>query len=187
MRASVPDGDLGVIIEAAVTEKLERLEARRFAATDRPRQDLSKVDTSPASRRIPAAVRRAVHERDGGRCRYVDADGRRCPARDHLEYHHLRPFGFGGDHRLENVRLMCRAHNAYLAERDFGRAATGRFKPRGHPANGAQTRAPAGPAAAGSSGPQAVRSSGPQAVGSSGPRAVESSEPRAAASSGPSP
>ena len=31
MRSKVPDGDLAAIIEEAVTEKLERLEARRFA------------------------------------------------------------------------------------------------------------------------------------------------------------
>ena len=123
MRSQVPDGDLGAIIEAAVTEKLERLEARRFAATTRPRKDLSTTDTSPFSRRIPAAVRRAVHERDGGRCRYVDASGRRCSERHRLEYHHLHPFGLGGDHRPENIRLMCAQHNAYLAEHDYGRQA----------------------------------------------------------------
>ncbi|HEY8233284.1 MAG TPA: hypothetical protein VIJ10_11535, partial [Vicinamibacteria bacterium] len=33
LRSEVPDGDLGAVIERAVTEKLERLEARRFAKT----------------------------------------------------------------------------------------------------------------------------------------------------------
>ena len=33
MRSKVPDGDLAAIIEEAVTEKLERLEPRRFGAT----------------------------------------------------------------------------------------------------------------------------------------------------------
>jgi hypothetical protein len=128
MRSQVPDGDLGAVIEAAVTEKLERLEARRFAATPRPRKELSATDTSPSSRRIPAAVRRAVHERDGGRCRYVDASGRRCEARHHLEYHHIHPFGLGGDHRPDNIRLMCAQHNAYQAEHDYGREAMTRFR-----------------------------------------------------------
>jgi hypothetical protein len=128
MRSQVADGDLGAIIEAAVTEKLERLEARRFATTSRPRKDLSTTDTSPSSRCIPAAVRRAVHERDGGRCRYVDASGRRCEARHHLEYHHIHPFGLGGDHRPDNIRLMCAQHNAYLAEHDYGREAMTRFR-----------------------------------------------------------
>jgi 5-methylcytosine-specific restriction endonuclease McrA len=127
MRAQVPDGDLGAIIEAAVTEKLERLEARRFASSRHPRKDLSKTDTSPVSRHIPAPVRRAVRERDEGRCRYVDAVGRRCEQRDRLEYHHRHPFGMGGDHRPQNIRLMCRAHNRYLAEHDYGREAMARF------------------------------------------------------------
>jgi hypothetical protein len=128
MRPQVPDGDLGAIIEAAVTETLERLEAHRFAATRRPRKSLAQTDTLPASRHVPTAVRRAVRERDGNRCRYVDASGRRCEERHHLEYHHFHPFGLGGGHRPENIRLMCRAHNAYLAERDYGRESMARSR-----------------------------------------------------------
>jgi hypothetical protein len=80
MRSSVPDGDLAAIVEQAVTEKLERLEARRFARTRAPRKALSGTETSPRTRHIPAAVRRAVHERDGGRCGYTDPAPRQ---RDH--------------------------------------------------------------------------------------------------------
>jgi 5-methylcytosine-specific restriction endonuclease McrA len=119
----VPDGDLAAIIEQAVTEKLERLEARRFAKTSAPRRGLADSDTSPSSRHIPAAVRRAVHERDAGRCRFVDEQGRRCTARDRLEFHHRHPFAHGGDHSLAGIALMCRAHNHYLAEIDYGREA----------------------------------------------------------------
>jgi 5-methylcytosine-specific restriction endonuclease McrA len=142
MRSSVPDGDLAAIIEEAVTEKLERLESRRFARTRTPRKALSAHDmsgskptpsagsespslrhTPAATRHIPAAVKRAVYERDGGRCRYVDAQGRRCTAREGLEFHHRRPFGHGGDHSAENISLACRAHNRYIAEVDYGRTA----------------------------------------------------------------
>jgi hypothetical protein len=105
MRSRVPDGDLGAVIEAAVTEKLERLEARRFASVRNPRRHLSTSDASPSSRHVPSAVRRAVRERDGSRCRYVDRSGRRCEERDRLEYHHRHPFGFGGDHDPQNVLL----------------------------------------------------------------------------------
>jgi hypothetical protein len=128
MRSEVPDGDLAAIIERAVSEKLERLEARRFAKTSAPRKRLSDTDTSPASRHIPAAVRRAVRERDGNRCRYVDAQGRRCSARDRLEFHHRHPFGMGGDHSPGNVHLLCERHNSYLAEHDYGRTAINRHR-----------------------------------------------------------
>jgi 5-methylcytosine-specific restriction endonuclease McrA len=136
-------GDLAAVIEQAITEKLERLEARRFARTKGPRKGTAESNTppssrhspagthpdpSPSSRHIPAAIRCAVHKRDGGRCRYVDDQGRRCPAHDHLEYHHRQPFGLGGEHSMANLRLMCRAHNAYLAECDYGKEAMARHR-----------------------------------------------------------
>jgi 5-methylcytosine-specific restriction endonuclease McrA len=123
MRSSVPDGDLADVIEAAVTEKLERPEARRFARTKAPRKGRAEAQVKPSSRHIPAAVRRAVYERDGNRCRFVDEQGRRCTARDALEYHHRHPFGLGGDHSADGISLLCRTHNQHLAEVDFGRRA----------------------------------------------------------------
>jgi hypothetical protein len=128
MRSEAPDGDLATIIDRAVTEKLERLEARRYARVSAPRKGLGDTDTSPVSRHIPAAVRRSVRERDGDRCRYVDPQGQRCSARDRLELHHRHPFGMGGDHSPENVSLLCPTHNRYLAERDYGHAAISRHR-----------------------------------------------------------
>lgn len=131
LRSSVPDGDLARIIEIAVTEKLERVEARRFAKTRAPRKGLAETDTLPSSRHIPAAVRRAVHERDGDRCAYRDKHGRRYAKRHDLEFHHKQPFARGGDHRPANLTLMCRAHNTLLAEQDYGEDVMARFRAAG--------------------------------------------------------
>ena len=131
MRSSVPDGDLGAILELAVTEKLQRLEARRFALTQAPRKTLSQSQTSPITRQIPAAVKPAVYERDGGRCRYEDEQGRRCTARQGLEFHHRRPFGQGGDDSVGNIALACKCHNGYLAEVDYGLEAIARHRRSG--------------------------------------------------------
>jgi hypothetical protein len=87
LRALMPDGDITSIIEDAVTEKLERLESKRHGKTNAPRKDLEETDTSASSRYIPAPVRRAVFERDGGQCSVVDEGGRRCTERRHLEFH----------------------------------------------------------------------------------------------------
>jgi hypothetical protein len=124
-------GDLAEVIEAAVTEKLERLEAKRYAETKTPRKSLDETDTSPKSRYIPAAVRRAVRKRDGDRCRFVNEEGRRCTERRRLEFHHHDPFGRGGDHDPDNVSLMCHRHNAYLAERDYGKNVFVRYRRNG--------------------------------------------------------
>jgi 5-methylcytosine-specific restriction endonuclease McrA len=128
MRSSVNDGDLAAIIEDAVTEKLERLEAKRFGKTKAPRKSLEETDTSPSSRYIPAPVKRAVYERDLGQCCYVDEGGRRCTERNRLEFHHDSPYGRGGNHNPENVRLLCRTHNLYLAERDYGKEVMERYR-----------------------------------------------------------
>jgi hypothetical protein len=112
---------LAEVIEVAVTEKLERLESKRYGEAKRPRKTLEQTDTSPRSRYIPAPVRRAVRKRDGNQCRFVNEHGRRCTERQGLEFHHRDPFGRGGDHNHDNITLMCRAHNIYLAERDYGK------------------------------------------------------------------
>ena len=48
-------------------------------------------------------MKRAVHERNGGACGYVDEQGRRCSERVRLEFHHRYPFGRGGDHFLSDA------------------------------------------------------------------------------------
>jgi 5-methylcytosine-specific restriction endonuclease McrA len=107
MCGSVPDGDLAPIIEVAVAEKLERLEAKRFGRTKAPKKSVEESETSPSSRYIPAPVRRAVSERDGNQCAFVDARGKRCSERSQLQFHHKEPFARGGDHSPENIQLMC--------------------------------------------------------------------------------
>ena len=120
LSALMPGADLASVVEAAVTEKLERLEAKRFGKTKKPRKSLEQADTSPGSRYVPAPVRRVVYERDGRQCTYV-SEGQRCTAREGLEYHHHDPYGLGGDCSADNVSLMCTTHNALMAERDFGK------------------------------------------------------------------
>jgi len=72
------------------------------------------------SRHIPNAVKREVAARDGERCSYVSPSGRRCEEVRYLEYHHEVAFAKGGSHEASNISLLCRAHNALLAEREFG-------------------------------------------------------------------
>ena len=123
--------DLAAVIEAAVTEKLERLEAKRYAETKSPRKTLQQTDTSPKSRYIPAAVRRFVRKRDGRQCRFVNEQDRRCTERRWLEFHHHDPFGRGGDHDPVKMSLMCRRHNAYLAEREYGKEVMNGYRRNG--------------------------------------------------------
>jgi len=123
--------DLAAVIEVAVTEKLERLESKRYAETKTPRKTLEQSDTSPRSRYVPAPVKRAVRARDANQCRFVNEQGRRCTEQRGLEFHHHDPFGRGGDHNIENVSLTCRVHNTYLAERDYGKDVMKKYRGNG--------------------------------------------------------
>ena len=71
------------------------------------------------TRYIPADVRREVFLRDEGRCTFVSKDGRRCDETVGLHLDHIRMFCRGGEGSLENLRLMCKNHNIYLAEENL--------------------------------------------------------------------
>lgn len=77
-----------------------------------------------APRRTPVsrAARRAVLERDGLGCSWVDAEGHRCDSTAWLEVDHHQPVARGGGSDPGNLRLLCRAHNRLAAERAYGRS-----------------------------------------------------------------
>jgi hypothetical protein len=75
---------------------------------------------SARSRYISRSVRRAVAERDGQQCTFVSSEGKRCPSRTRLEFHHLEPHARGGPATVSNVTLRCKAHHSEQTDRDFG-------------------------------------------------------------------
>jgi hypothetical protein len=117
LRHAIPDGDAGAIFDRALTVLLENLTKSKFAATDHPR---ASQPPTPGSRHIPAEVKRKVWIRDGGRCAFVSASGKRCGERGFLEFHHIVPYAAGGEATIENISLRCKVHNGHEAELFFG-------------------------------------------------------------------
>jgi hypothetical protein len=115
---AVPSGELPAVLDRALDALIEKLERRKFAACSRsgPRRQ----QQAPAGRYIPADVRRTVWERDGGQCTFVSTAGQRCPARTRLEFDHILEVARGGQATVAGLRLRCRGHNLYQAERTFG-------------------------------------------------------------------
>jgi len=116
LRHSVPDGDLAAIVERALTLLLRETERTKCASASKLRQT---SEITASGRHVPAAVKRAVWSRDGGRCAFVGSDGR-CGEAAFVEFHHVVPFAAGGPTTAENLELRCRAHNAYEAALQFG-------------------------------------------------------------------
>jgi hypothetical protein len=121
MRHRNPSGDLAEIIDRACDALLAVIEREKFAATSRPRAKGARPESQDTSY-IPADVKRAVHERDGEHCTFVSAAGVRCTERGHLEFDHIDPEAHGGLPTVDNVRLLCSAHNQYEAARKLGTA-----------------------------------------------------------------
>ena len=113
---AIPSGDLALMLRRALTQLVEREEKRLFAACCRTRPRRG----APKGRYVPAEVRREVWLRDGGRCAFTSGSGTRCPSRTRIEFDHVTPVSKGGESTTANLRLCCRAHNQFEAERALG-------------------------------------------------------------------
>jgi hypothetical protein len=134
LRHAVPSGNAAVILNRALTLLVDDLEKKRFAETSRPRPDQT---ARPGSRHVPAAVRREVWRRDGGRCAFV---GARSLSRDDIsrvssayalsgfgairavalaKADHVEPYWVGGPATVDNIQVRCAAHNHYEAQLFF--------------------------------------------------------------------
>jgi hypothetical protein len=116
---AVPTGAVAAFIAGLPSPSVDRLLAshdpRRFGRRDW----------------IPVAVRRAVLERDGGRCRA-------CSTTTDLRIDHVYPYSLGGNSDIENLQTLCRRCNGVkwtrilsLSELRLLVGATG--KPSGRP------------------------------------------------------
>ena len=107
---------LDLFIEKCCPKKRqERREKRK--KTETGVQQVAKI-----SRHIPAKVRDEVFIRDKHQCTYVSEDGVRCECKHNLHVDHIKAFALGGDHKPENLRLLCQAHNLLVAKQVFGEA-----------------------------------------------------------------
>lgn len=145
----LPHGDLAEVLREAVSCAIEKHGKRRGAVKPaRERKPVERKARRPGEREpIPAAVKRAVWERDGGRCTYVSAEGRRCESRWQLEYDHVEAAALGGPSTIDGLRLRCRPHNALHAEETFGREHMARFRHGARPSETNHERTIAGESA----------------------------------------
>jgi hypothetical protein len=81
----------------------------------------SAAETARHRRALRRAVVREVVARDGRQCTFIGSDGQRCAARSHLQFHHDKPWALKGADTFDNVRLLCRAHNLLVTERELGK------------------------------------------------------------------
>ena len=119
LRHQVPSGDLAEVLDRALDALLDKVEGRKFGKTRAPRAAKACAD----GLYVPRAARRLAVARDGVQCSFVAQDGRRCEETGFLELDHVVPVSRGGSASADGVRVLCRAHNQFEAERILGREA----------------------------------------------------------------
>ena len=123
---SHPGAEAEAILEAGLDLLIERA-AKRKGIVAKPRKPPTSVAGARPSvgpegneageRAIPAAVRREVWIRDGGRCQWPTSDGGVCGSTCRVQFDHIVPVARGGKATVANLRLACAGHNNLAARR----------------------------------------------------------------------
>ncbi len=136
-----PEGRNGVVIGRAIRQTLKNEEAKRKQNGTEPKRD-AKAPKKPAEppvespggqaktqqnealvfgaqrntrRQISLKKKREVYSRAADQCQYVSPEGVRCQSRYGTQIEHSLPIAFGGTNELDNLEILCRAHNGYRA------------------------------------------------------------------------
>ncbi len=66
---------------------------------------------SAGTTKLTIALKRKIHHNLKSQCSHIDQSGERCPARRHLDVHHIIPKSQGGSDNEENLTLLCSGHH----------------------------------------------------------------------------
>jgi Domain of unknown function (DUF222) len=111
-RSHIEDGD------AISTATLQMISCNATISTMLHDVNGTILNVGRRTRKLSAALRRAVRERDRHRCRYPGCESRRVDA------HHIRYWSNGGETRLGNLISLCKAHHHLVHDKGIIIAAT---------------------------------------------------------------
>jgi 5-methylcytosine-specific restriction endonuclease McrA len=120
MKHKYPKGESVSILKDVLKKHLSRIDP--LLRTPRKTRTSPVTNPKPSNiqtRYIPRGIQTEVWKRDEGRCRYVSPDGKRCDERAGIEQDHAHAWAQGGTSELPNIRLLCFAHNRWLAQKLF--------------------------------------------------------------------
>jgi 5-methylcytosine-specific restriction endonuclease McrA len=106
-------------------EKERALDSRTYEKSrpeeSRPKEGTPVVPlTRKRSRAIPSVVRELISERGDYQCQYRGPDGTRCTQRTGVQVDHIQAFSKFGKSEVSNLQLLCKAHNLFRVEEEFG-------------------------------------------------------------------
>lgn len=122
---AIPGATMAQVIVRLAREFNQRRDPlRKVKRLDAPmtQDNLAATPRRAIARKVSTRQRRDIIQRAGGRCGYIDPISKReCGSRYQLEIDHIVPLAYGGTNHSSNLRCLCRKHNQWMAEREFGR------------------------------------------------------------------
>ncbi len=98
---------MGQIFKTLLQKKIQSEEKKRFAEVKETKQN-------PEKRFPTSTVKRKVYQRSKGHCEYKNPiTGQQCESLYCLEIDHKVPFSRGGSTEIENLQVLCKAHNLW--------------------------------------------------------------------------
>jgi hypothetical protein len=138
---SHPGASRDEILEVGLDLILERWAKRRgigakpratAGTTDEPVAPPAQPPSTKRSRHVPAAVWRAVWERDKGCCAWPLENGSVCGSTRQLELDHIKGWALGANTTVDECRILCRPHQDVSARRLYGNDLMNRYtRPKG--------------------------------------------------------
>ncbi len=92
------------LLKDVCRQEIQQLKKSKFKTLEKPKAAAVKKtplgQPQKSNRHIPAEVKRRVAERDQHRCV-------KCGSQRYLQFDHRQPWALGGDHSVENIRILC--------------------------------------------------------------------------------
>jgi len=110
---------LTFLLQKAVQHKKKKLGLLQKINTAPP-PSAPEVKRTPYRKYIRADIKKHIWRRAHGCCEYQDSRTKqRCHSKFALELDHIQPLALGGSDELQNLQLLCRAHNSRRAVKTF--------------------------------------------------------------------
>ena len=103
----IPDGDIHAILSVLTQTYLKKNDPQSKVAAS---PDLWQHYASP-TRYIPKGLKHLIFEKAENCCQYISPEGRRCTQKRYLDIDHIMPLSAGGQTKLDNLQVLCHAHN----------------------------------------------------------------------------
>jgi hypothetical protein len=126
---SLPGATVEDVLSAGLDLVLER-DRKKKGIVPKPRPAPAKAPAEPGADYVPAAVRREVWQRDGGRCQWKMDSGEICGSRLRVELDHVNLRCRGARPIASELRLLCRFHNDVAARAALGDPVMDRYTRR---------------------------------------------------------